>query len=136
MLVDSSVWIDFLHARSTPQTDYLRSSLVQQRIYTADLVVTEVLQGTRDARAFGIAQDVLLSLDVITVVGPQIAVQAARNYQFLRGKGITVRKVVDTLLATRCIEDRMPLLFADRDFDPFVEHLGLKSAMRYPYKVN
>ena len=135
MLVDSSVWIDFLHARVSPETDHLKSALVTQRIYTADLVIAEVLQGTRDARAFTLAHDVLLSLEVITVAGHQIAVQAARNYQILRGKGVTIRKVVDTLLATRCIEDRIPLLFSDRDFLPFVRHLGLRSAMDLPFKV-
>jgi len=135
MLVDSSVWIDFLNARSTPETDYLKLALTRRRIYTADLVVTEVLQGTGSDRAFAAAQAILCSLEIVVVGGTETAVQAACNYRLLRGKGITVRKTVDTLLATRCIEDRMPLLFSDRDFLPFVEHLGLRSAMNFPFKV-
>jgi predicted nucleic acid-binding protein len=48
----------------------------------------------------------------------------------LRTKGITIRKTIDTLIATRCIEDGLALLFSDRDFAPFVEHLGLISALQ------
>lgn len=129
MLVDSSVWIDFLHARETQQTTFLKTSLTRRRILSADLVIAEVLQGTRDARAFTIARDLMLQLEIVTVAGPEVAVQAALNYQTLRARGITVRKTVDTLLATRCILDRIPLLYADRDFDPFVAHLGLRSAL-------
>ena len=54
--------------------------------------------------------------------------QAARNFRSLRARGVTVRKAIDTLIATRCIHDGLPLLFSDRDFEPFVEHLGLRSA--------
>ena len=136
ILVDSSVWVDFLHARPTPQTDHLKRALTSERVLTADLVIAEVLQGTRSERAFAVARQQLLALDVVTIGGPDIAVQAAVHYRLLRDKGITVRKTIDTLIATRCIEDRIPLLFADRDFDPFVEHLGLRSAMHFLFKAN
>ncbi|WP_288456072.1 PIN domain nuclease [uncultured Sphingomonas sp.] len=129
MLVDSSVWVDFLHARATPQTDHLKRALLGERVLTADLVIAEVLQGTRSERAFAIASAQLLNLDVVTIAGPEIAVQAARHYRALRERGITIRKTIDTLIATRCIVDNIPLLYADRDFDPFVAHLGLRSAM-------
>jgi len=136
ILVDSSVWIDFLHARSTPQTDYLKEALYHQRVLTADLVIAEVLQATKTERAFGIARDELLRLDIVTVGGPDIATQAAGHYRTLRDKGITVRKTIDTLIATRCIRDHIPLLFEDRDFVPFVDHLGLRSAMHFPNKAH
>lgn len=135
MLVDSSVWIDFFNARSTPQTDYLVAIRTRRRILSADLVIAEVLQGERNDRTFAVARQVLLALDVVIVGGADIAVQAATNFRTLRSRGITIRKTVDTLIATRCIEDRIPLLFADRDFIPFVEHLGLRSAMDFPFKV-
>jgi predicted nucleic acid-binding protein len=66
------------------------------------------------------------TVDVMPTTGPNIAVQAARNYRILRAKGLTVRKTIDTLIATRCILDGHELLHSDRDFDPFVEHLGLR----------
>jgi len=66
---------------------------------------------------------------VIGICDRNIAIQAARNYRRLRSLGVTVRKTIDTIIATRCIEDDFTLLYSDRDFDPFVKHLGLQSAM-------
>jgi predicted nucleic acid-binding protein len=72
---------------------------------------------------------VLRSLPIIELVGGDIAIQAANNFRTLRSLGITVRKTIDTLIATSCIEKGLALLYSDKDFDPFVEHLGLQSAM-------
>jgi len=71
----------------------------------------------------------LTSLTVIEQGGQEIAIQAARNFRTLRKRGVTVRKTIDTIIATRCIEDDIRLLYSDRDFDPFVRHLGLRTAM-------
>jgi predicted nucleic acid-binding protein len=131
-LVDSSVWIDFLRDRDTPHTDRLIRLLKSTRIRTADLVLTEVLQGVRDERAHARTLQLLTLPGVLCVSSAEVAVQAARNYRSLRDKGITIRKTIDTLIATRCILDRIPLLYADRDFDPFVQHLGLRSVMTNP----
>lgn len=66
---------------------------------------------------------------IVAISAPQTAVTAAKNYRTLRAKGVTVRKTIHTLIATRCILDGIPLLFSDRDFEPFVEHLGLVDGM-------
>ena len=71
----------------------------------------------------------LTSLEVVPLVGQDIAIKAARNFRTLRAAGITVRKTIDTIIATRCIESRYALLFSDRDFDPFVRHLGLRPVL-------
>ena len=131
ILVDSSVWIDFLRARDTRQTSFLNTVLGTDRLVTADLVLTEVLQGCRDESAAAIAAEELLACDLVTVGGEQVALEAARYYRVLRAKGITVRRTMDTLIATRCIVDGLDLLYADRDFHPFVEHFGLRSALEY-----
>lgn len=128
-LVDSSVWIDFLRDLDTPQTDRLIRLLRSTKIMTADLVLTEVLQGVRDEKAHRRAFELLTLPGVLCISSEQVAVEAARNYRVLREKGITIRKTIDTLIATRCILDGIPLLYADRDFDPFVQHLGLRSAL-------
>lgn len=136
-VVDSSVWIDQLGDRHTRQTAALEALTIgRERIVVPDLVLVEVLQGTRDKRDFDRTLLYLLSFDQILVGGPGIAIEAARNYGVLRGKGITIRKTIDTIIATRCIVDDVPLLYRDRDFDPFVEHLGLKSALDYYPGVN
>ena len=128
ILVDSSVWIDFFRDRDTVQTSFLKENLPKARLLTADLVLAEVLQGMRDERSASRAERLLSSLSVLRVSDRQIAVLAARHYRSLRAKGITVRKTIDTLLATRCIVDDHVLLYADRDFEPFVRHLGLRAA--------
>ena len=127
-LVDSSVWIDFFRGTVNTATNRLDDLLAGELAVTGDLVLAEVLQGFSVGRDFEQALDLLRSLDVVDIVGIEIAVKAARNFRLLRARGVTVRKTIDTLIATRCIEDGLALLYTDRDFDPFVEHLGLEPA--------
>ena len=129
ILVDSSVWIDAFRNRSTLQTIRLRSLLGNEELAIGDLILVELLQGTDSERDFQRVRLRMLGFPSIEIGGNEIAVQAARYYRELRGLGITVRKTIDTLIATRCILDGHELLYSDRDFDPFVEHLGLKSAL-------
>jgi predicted nucleic acid-binding protein len=128
-LVDSSVWIDFFRDRDTRQTAALKHLLRTEEIGTADLVLAEVLQGVKDERTHAMTLRLLTIPRVVIVSDRTVAIQAALNYRALRARGYTVRKTIDTLIATRCILDRSPLLYADRDYDPFVEHLGLRSAL-------
>ena len=128
ILVDSSVWIDYFRGTSTPQTDTLDALLGSEPVVTGDLILTEVLQGFASERDFDIARKLLTSLDIVNLAGRDIAIQAARNFRALRALGITVRKTIDTLIATRCMESGFMLLYSDKDFDPFVQHLGLRSA--------
>jgi predicted nucleic acid-binding protein len=127
ILVDSSVWIDYFRGTVTPQTDKLDALLGIEPIATGDLVLTEVLQGFSSDRDFKQAEKLMTSLVVVDLAGQAMAIQAAKNFRTLRSLGITVRKTIDTVIATRCIESGLPLLYSDRDFDPFVEHLGLRS---------
>ena len=129
ILVDSSVWIDYFRGIQSSQTDRLHALLGNEPIATGDLVLTEVLQGFGSAQDFNLGKKLLTSLPIIELVGGDIAIQAANNFRTLRLLGITIRKTIDTLIATSCIEKGLALLYSDRDFDPFVEHLGLQSAM-------
>jgi len=129
ILVDSSVWIDYFRGTVTPQTERLDALLGSELIAVGDLVLAEVLQGFNTDREFNQARKLLTSLEVIDLGGQALAVQAARNFRTLRLMGVTVRKTIDTLIATACIEKDLPLLYSDRDFDPFVEHLGLRSGL-------
>lgn len=128
ILADSSVWIDYFRGTSTPQTETLDALLGSEPVVTGDLILTEVLQGFASERDFNIARKLLTSLDIVNLAGRDIAIQAARNFRALRALGITVRKTIDTVIATRCIESGFMLLYSDKDFDPFVQHLGLRSA--------
>jgi hypothetical protein len=113
----------------TPQAERLDALLGAEPIATGDLILAEVLQGFVSDREFDQARRLLTSLVIVELAGQRIAVQAARNFRALRARGITSRKTIDTVIATRCIESRLALLYSDKDFDPFVEHLGLRSAM-------
>ncbi|MEQ7156354.1 type II toxin-antitoxin system VapC family toxin [Brevundimonas aurifodinae] len=132
IIVDSSVWVDFFRDRPTREVEYLDSILGVEDLLTGDLVLAEVLQGFRDDHDFVAAQSLMTSLIVVEVAGQACAEQAARNYRILRSRGVTVRKTIDSLIATRCILDDLTLLYSDRDFDGFVRHLGLRSALPEP----
>lgn len=127
ILVDSSVWVDYFRGAATVQTGRLDTLLGSEPLAIGDLILTEVLQGFSSDRDFNQAKKLLTSLVMVELGGQDIAVQAAKNYRKLRVLGITARKTIDTVIATRCITGGYTLLHCDRDFDPFVTHLGLRS---------
>lgn len=130
ILVDSSVWIDYFRGTATAQAEMLDALLGQEPLIVGDLILAEVLQGFGSDRDFKQARKLLTSLTVVNLVDSEIAIQAAKNFRTLRTLGITVRKTIDTLIATKCIQSGFTLLYSDRDFDPFVQHLELRSALR------
>ncbi len=132
IVVDSSVWVDYFNGQSTRETDYLDILLGREPVATGDLILAEVLQGFRDDADYAMAKRLLAALTIYDMLGAERAIQVANNYRTLRKKGITVRKTADTIIATFCIEQNVSLLYSDKDFDPFVKHLGLRSAIRAP----
>ena len=127
-LVDSSVWIDYFNGLVNPETDRLDQLLASEPVLVGDLMLVEVLQGFDADQDFLRARDLLTALAVVPLVDPSVALQAANYYRTLRSMCITIRKTIDTLIATHCLIHDRPLLYRDRDFDPFVRHLGLRSA--------
>jgi predicted nucleic acid-binding protein len=126
ILVDSSVWIDYFNGLSAAHTQTLDRLLGSEPLAIGDLILTEVLQGFDDEREFDRVRKMLTSLTVVNLGGKEIAIQAAKNFRALRRLGVTVRKTIDVVIATRCIESGYHLLHNDRDFDPFATHLGLR----------
>lgn len=129
ILVDSSVWVDYFNGVRSSETDFLDAKLGVEPVTIGDLILTEVLQGFRSDSDYRTARELLLGLTVLELLGQELAIKAADNYRTLRRRGITVRKTTDCIIATFCIERGLPLLYADRDFDPFVKNLGLSSAL-------
>ena len=127
IIVDSSVWIDYFKGQSTPQTDHLDHLLTTQPIAIGNLILTEVLQGFRQDSDYDTAKELLTKLTIFNLLEADLAIKSAQNFRTLRKQGITVRKTIDVIIATFCIENNHELLFADRDFLPFVDHLHLKS---------
>lgn len=125
IVVDSSVWIDFLNGRDVPHVRRLHACLGAEEIVVGDLMLCEVLQGLRDEHAARSVEALLRRFDIVPMGGDEIAVAAARNFRALRQKGITVRTTIDLLIGTWCIENRKALLHNDNDFRPMARHLGL-----------
>jgi len=127
IFVDSSVWVDYFNGRQCAETDYLDSLLGKEPIAIGDLVLIEVLQGFKNDRDYKTARELLTSLAVFTLGGQERAIKSADNFRLLRKRGVTVRKTIDVLIATFCIEMNLPLLHSDKDFEPFHEHLKLET---------
>jgi predicted nucleic acid-binding protein len=127
ILVDTSVWVDHLNDDLTDQVRTLRRLIGRERLLVGDLVLCEVLQGLRSDREADQVEQAMRRFDLVTLTGPDLAVRAAANYRFLRGKGVTVRKTIDVLIGTFCIERGHALLHDDRDFEPMRLHLGLQT---------
>ena len=127
ILVDSSVWIDYFRGTDTPQTERLDALLGTEPLAIGDLILVEVLQGFVPERDFNRTRKLLGALVQVELCGQRLAIEAAKNHRALRALGVTVRKTIDTVIATRCIADGYTLLHSDRDFAPFVAHLGLRS---------
>ena len=125
ILVDSSVWIDFFNGADTPQVTLLDNKLGDTPILVGDLILTEVLQGFKSNKDFEMAKQALERFQLREMVGKDIALRSAENYRRLRKSGITVRKTIDVVIATFCIENSVALLHSDRDFDPMEDILGL-----------
>lgn len=125
VIVDTSVWIDFLNAVTNPETEWLDLHLDRERIGLTTIVLTEVLQGLRDDREAAAVEAELLKFEVVDVLEVALATEAAHNYRRLRQSGRTIRKTVDVLIATYCIREQHALLHRDRDFDVFEDLLGL-----------
>jgi predicted nucleic acid-binding protein len=132
ILVDSSVWVDYFNGRATRETDYLDTLLGTEPVAIGDLILAEVLQGFRSDADFAAAKELMACLTLYDLLGATLALKVAENYRALRKRGVTVRKTADTIIATFCIDRGVPLLYSDRDFDPFVKYLGLKPALPGP----
>jgi predicted nucleic acid-binding protein len=139
VFVDSSVWVDYLRGARTRETAVFDAVLAfsdpgreqddhqpDLSLLVGDLVLCEVLRGIPDRREYGAVRATMLSFELVSVGGVELALRAADHYRALRRLGITVRKTIDLLIGTYCIVEDCDLLHSDRDFDPMAEHLGLR----------
>jgi predicted nucleic acid-binding protein len=128
IVVDSSVWISHLRDIQTPQVVFLRETADPREIIVGDAVLMEILQGVSSERQARLIETELRTFDIQPMLGEFVAMKAAYNYRFLRQKGLTIRKTIDLIIGTFCIESGHSLLHQDRDFEPMREHLGLRIA--------
>lgn len=125
VVVDTTVWIDFLRGNDNLETAWLERELRRQRPGLTDLILCGVLQGVRDSD-FPRVRDDLLRFAVFEICSADLAIAAAQHYRMLRRKGYTVRAPpIDCLIATFCLQAGHQLLHRDRDYDAFENGLGL-----------
>ena len=125
VIVDSTVWIDYLRGTENAETAWLDRQMQQQRLGLLDLILCEVLQGIRDESEFARVQVELVAFQIFETGGVSLAIAAAQNYRGLWARGYTVRSTIDCWIATFCLQGRHELLHRDRDFDCFEKVLGL-----------
>ncbi|MGC1484459.1 MAG: PIN domain nuclease [Candidatus Acidiferrum sp.] len=125
IIVDTTVWVDYLRGRRNPETDWLDRELGREEFGLTDLILCEVLQGVRSEKDFGHTRIVLGEFALFSTGGEELAIAAARNYRTIREEGITVRKTIDCMIATFCMSKGYALLHQDRDFDAFEKILGM-----------
>ncbi|HXG88848.1 MAG TPA: PIN domain nuclease [Vicinamibacterales bacterium] len=125
VIVDTTVWIDYLAGRQTEKTAWLHAHATQQPMGLTDLTLCEILQGVRDAKKAARLHKDLQSFQIFDTGGEALAVAAAHHYRHLRARGHTVRGTIDCLIATFCLAHGHTLLHDDRDYDPFEQELGL-----------
>lgn len=126
ILVDTSVWIDYFNGVSTKQTDSLDRILSEHTVLIGDIILTDILQGFDSDKEFRLAKQALDPLDCVHLGGKSLAIKAASNFRFLLSKGITIRKTVDMLIGSWCIEHEVELLHNDKDFDQIATQLPLQ----------
>ena len=126
LVVDTTVWVDYVNGQINAETDYLDRVMSEEVVLVGDLILAETLQGFREDHDFLLAQEAFSKFEQTGMVNVQLAVRSAQHYRELRKKGITVRKTIDCLIATFCIVGNHSLLHRDSDFDGFEKHLGLK----------
>lgn len=129
ILVDTSVWIDYLNGNVNKFTDTLDAALFNGEVVIGDVIFLEILQGIKNDKDYKRVKTMLNQLDQYEMLGHNAVEKYAENYRYLRKNGITIRKTTDVIIASFCIDNRLPLLFSDRDFLPFVKNLGLVSVV-------
>ena len=128
ILADTSIWIDFFNGKITIETNILDKALANGNIIIGDLIMLEILQGIRHDKDYNKTKKALSTLEQFELFGGCMVFECANNFRILRKKGLTIRKTADLIIASFCIKNKIPLLFSDRDFLPFTEHLSLISA--------
>ena len=126
VIVDTTVWIDYLGGFQTAQTEWLERELSHQRLGVTDLILCEILQGIRDDHLFDLTRNEMLKFEIFPTGGTDMAIAAAQNFRMLRAKGFTIRKTIDCWIATFCLLNGHTLLHNDRDYGPFETELGLQ----------
>ena len=127
VLIDTSVWIDFLNGTNNRQTDVMSKILYEEtEVFISPQIIQEILQGISNDAEHNLMKEKLLSLNVLNIDSIELAIGASSLYRTLRKKGVTIRKTNDVLIAFYCLYFNIPILHKDRDFDKISYYSKLK----------
>lgn len=127
VIVDTSVWIDFLQGRETKEVHELESLLSQEKdVFITGIIVQEILTGIKDKKD---RTKVRKELDHFIPINPTLEthIQAAEIFDACRKKGFTIRSVIDCLIAALAIEYDLTLLEKDKDYSYMSKVVPLKT---------
>jgi len=125
---DTSAWIDLARGIDASHVRLLQKELDNHTVITTDVIIHEFLRGFRDDGDYAQATKMMSALKYIPFWGKRNMLRASDNYRLLRKRGITIRKPNDVVIATFCLDNDLPLLHNDQDFDYMEQYLGLKIA--------
>ena len=126
VIVDTSVWFDYFAGVSNAETGWLDVEMGKQRLGVTDVILCEMLQGTRSDREFRVLKGAMLKYEVFATGGREMTIASSENYRLLRKQGLAPRKTIDCWIATFCLREGHALLHRDRDFEPFEKYLALR----------
>ena len=127
IVVDTSAWIEFLNGTGHTIISDLEHALDNELICLGDLIYCEVLQGIKSKKELNKVKSLFGTLHKDAVGGFDICERASENYKYLRSLGVTVRRTIDIIIGTFCLENGHEIIHNDRDFASMEEHLGLRS---------
>lgn len=117
ILIDSSVWIDWLRGSDTDAVRFVQARQDVEELALTQMIYLEVLQGASTDRQYEAIKRVLSKQTMLEPLDSLATFEAAAQlYRTARRKGLTVRKPVDCLIAAIALEQRALLVHNDRDF--------------------
>ena len=126
ILVDTSVWIDFLTGKDTPYRHTLHGLIEgEEDICITEIILTEILQGIRDDTIYETTKNYLLEFPIIKPRGESTYIVAAGIYRKCRKAGKTIRTTVDCIIAAIAQENNLILLHNDIDFELIKQCIGI-----------
>jgi hypothetical protein len=127
IVVDTTVWIDFLEGRNTPCDLHLKKLVAEgASLALTDIIYCEVLQGIREDKTYRLTRKLLRSFPILRVRGLRTFDRAAAIYRECRKMGLTIRSTVDCLIAATCLDADAELYQNDRDFEAIAKVCRLK----------
>ena len=127
VIVDTSVWVDYFNGRYNKFTEKL-ADLGKKKydIFTTGIIITEILSGIRNSKDYKIIKEKLLQLPYVKLIYPSTYIESALIFKKGKKTGITIRKIIDCLIAQLAIENGLLLLHHDKDFDRIATFSKLK----------